>query len=213
MSLMRRKNFSLILGIAAVAALLSSCVGIDAKIKIGDSGAGTLAAEYRLSDELLSLGELDQNKSQLPVPLSRADVENSLKKGKGLSLKSWSSAKSGKDTLIKMSIAFDSIDALVAYLDPAGKLARHTSSGGTDTIDLLLGDDFEPLESDTKELAIKAFESYSFKFSIEAPKPIKSATSSNSAIASRIEGKTAYFDGEMKDIVTTEKAPSFSVSW
>lgn len=213
---MRQKYTKLLPHVAVacfLAVLLTSCVGIDAKIKVEDSGAGDLIAEYRLSDELLSFGQLDENKRQLPLPLSKTDIEDSLGKDNGLSLKSWSSSKSGKDTVIKMDIAFKSLDALVAYLDPQGALARYTNTGGVNSLYFGLGSDYQPLDAETEQLASQAFAPYTFKLSIEAPKAIKTANSSNAVIAARIEGKTASFSGAMKDIVTTEKAPLLDVSW
>ncbi len=216
MSHMKQKStrFLLNTGLLCVAlVLLASCVGVDAKIKLADSGSGDLIAEYRVSNELLSFGELDENKAQLPLPLSRSDVESSLGGKSGLVLKSWSSSKSGKDTVIKMDIGFSSIDALIAYLDPEGKLAHYDRANGVTSLYFSLGRDFAPLDSDGKQLAIEAFDTYTFRLTVEAPKAIKMANSSNAIVSAKIDGKTASFSGAMKDIVTSEKAPAFSVSW
>jgi len=216
MSHMRQKSTRFLLNaglLCVVVVLLASCVGVDAKIRVTDSGSGDLIAEYRVSNELLSLGELDENKAQLPIPLSRSDVESSLGKKNGLVLKSWSSSKSGKDTVIKMDIGFSSIDALIAYLDPEGKLARYDNANGVTSLYFGLGGDFAPLDSDGKHLAIEAFDAYTFRLTVEAPKAIKTADSNNTIVSSKIDGKTASFSGAMKDIVISEKAPALSVSW
>lgn len=200
--------------ILASALLLISCVGIDSKVKISANGSGTVTAEYRLSQELVAFGELEANKSVLPVPLSRADLEKSLAGAKGLSLKSWSSSASGTDLVIKASIDFDSLDSLVFYLDPKGELAKHESlEGGKHRIVFSLGDKMPPLDPDMKAVATQSFMPYSFRFSVEAPSPILTASSDQPSIVARIEGKSARFEGKMGEIVTSEIAPKMELSW
>lgn len=193
--------------------LLSSCVGIDTKVKISENGSGTVVAEYRLSEDLVAFGELEANKDMLPVPLTKEDVENSLKTAKGLSLQSWSSRKDGTDLIVKTTINFDSLDSLMLYLDPEGKLARYSATPSGHNIVFSLGENIPPLDPEMRDLAIEAFSPYSFKFAIELPSAPTEARSENPAITSRIEGKTAYFEGSMKDIITSEMPPSMSVSW
>ncbi|MCE5256286.1 MAG: hypothetical protein LLF89_05490, partial [Spirochaetaceae bacterium] len=74
-------------------------------------------------------------------------------------------------------------------------------------------DDIEVLDPDMKELAVKAFTPYSFRFAIEVPREPKSANSASPAIKARIDGKTAYFEGAMNEIITVDKAPAMSISW
>lgn len=200
--------------IVAFALLLSSCLGIDSRIKISSNGSGTVAAEYRLSQELVAFGELEANRSMLPVPLTRTDLEDSLKGARGLSLKSWSSAASGTDLVIKVAIDFDSLASLMYYLDPRGELARHeTLADGKNRIQFSLGDKMPPLDPDMKTIATQSFLPYSFKFSVETPTTPVLAQSDHQSITARIEGKTAHFEGRMSDIVSTEVAPKMELSW
>lgn len=202
------------LAVSAIALLFTSCVGIDSKVKISANGSGTVTAEYRLSQELVAFGELEANKSVLPVPLTRADLEKSLAGAKGLSLTSWSSSPSGTDLVIKTSIDFDSLDSLVYYLDPRGELATHQSlEGGKHRIVFSLGDKMPPLDPEMKKMATQSFLPYSFRFSVETPGPIMSAVSDQPSIVARIEGKTALFEGKMGEIVSAEIAPKMELSW
>lgn len=201
------------LGCLAMLALLSSCVGIDTKVKITSGGSGTVSAEYRLSEELVSFGELEANKAMLPVPLTKADVENSLRSAPGLHLDSWSSRKDGTDLLIKTVISFDSLDSLMLYLDPKGELAKHSAGAEGHRIVFTVGDRLPSLDADMKQIAQDAFAPYSFKFVVELPSPPKEASSSHPAITVRKEGNTIYFEGQMKEIVATELPPSMTLSW
>lgn len=201
------------LGCLAILALLSSCVGIDTKVKISNGGSGTVSAEYRLSEELVSFGELEANKAILPVPLTKADVENSLRTAPGLHLDSWSSRKDGTDLLIKTVISFDSLDSLMLYLDPKGQLAKHSAGAEGHSIVFTVGDRLPSLDADMKQVAQEAFAPYAFKFVVELPSAPKEASSSNPAVAVRKEGNTVYFEGQMKEIVAAELPPSMKLSW
>ena len=201
------------LGCLAILALLTSCVGIDTKVKISSKGSGIVSAEYRLSEELVSFGELEANKAILPVPLTKADVENSLRSAPGLHLDSWSSKKDGTDLLVKTVISFDSLDSLMLYLDPKGELAKHTTNADGHRIVFTVGDRLPAFDPDMKQIAQDAFAPYSFKFAVELPSPPKDAFSSHPAVSVRRDGNTVYFEGQMKEIVATEEPPSMTLSW
>ncbi len=201
------------IGCLAMMMILTSCVGIDTRVKISDKGSGTVTAEYRLSEELVAFGELEANKAMLPVPLTRADVENSLRASPGLRLASWSSRKDGTDLLVKTVIDFDSLDSLMYYLDPNGKLARHSSGPEGHSIVFTVGDSLPDLDPDMKQIAMEAFAGYDFAFAVELPSPPRNASSDHPAVAVRKDGNTVHFEGTMKDIVGTEQAPSMTLSW
>jgi hypothetical protein len=209
---MRRR---LLFGFAmfAAAIVLSSCVGMDTKVEISSDGSGTVVAEYKISEELAAFGELEANKELLPIPLSREDVEKSLAGSRGLVLKSWSSKKSGSDLIISTAIAFKDLDALMFYLDPSGTLATHNSGSAAQEIRFSLGDRMPTLEPDMRVLAEQAFEPYAFRFSIQLPKAPLYAKSEHPAITKRQDGNTVHFEGRMKDIISTDTAPSMILSW
>ncbi|HCO48627.1 MAG TPA: hypothetical protein DIT55_04070 [Spirochaetaceae bacterium] len=197
----------------AATAFLTSCVGIDTKVKIARNGSGKVEAEYRLSEELVAFGELEANKAILPVPLTREDVENSLRSAEGLRLDSWSSSKDGTDLLIKTVISFDTLDALMYYLDPRGEMARHTNESGVERISFTVGEKLPRFDPDMKSIAEQAFAPYSFSFMVELPSSAKEASSGHPAVTLRQEDTKVYFEGKMKDIVTSEIPPSMGLAW
>ncbi len=207
------KHRAAALGLLAAAILLTSCVGVDTKVKISDKGSGTVAAEYKLSEELVAFGELEDNKALLPIPLTKADVENSLRGAPGLKLDSWSSRKDGTDLIIKTVIAFEGLDALMYYLDPKGRLAKHSLGPEGHSIAFSVGERLPSLDPDMKPIAEEAFSPYDFSFAVELPSPPKSASSDHAAVSVRTVGNTVYYEGKMKDIVASETAPSMFLSW
>jgi len=200
-------------GFFAIMLLLTSCVGIDTKVKISREGSGSVTAVYSLSEELVAFGELEANKAMLPVPLTKQEVEDSLRGISGLSLTSWSSKKDGTDLVISTVIAFDSLYSLMYYLDPQGRLAKHDTSPEGNRIAFTVGDSLPVLDPDMKKIAQEAFAPYSFKFVIELPSAAKEALSGNPAIGARKDGNTVYFEGKMMDVVATELPPSMTISW
>ena len=203
---------------AALAALLCafllfSCMGIDTEVKVSRDGSGTLSAQYRLSSELVAFGELEANRDMIPVPLTESDLRKSLAGVKGLSYRSWSSRKDASDLYITTVIAFDSLDSLVAYLDPQGRMASHTSTAGSQTISFSLGDSIPDLDKDMRDIAREAFTPYTFRFIFDLPEAAREAGSSDPAISVTRDGRKVRFEGKMSDIVTLEKAPLLRLSW
>ena len=193
--------------------LLASCVGVDTEVNISKEGSGSLTAQYRLSQDLVAFGELEANKNLIPVPLSESDVRKSLAGVKGLSFVSWSSRKDSIDLIVKTVISFDSLDSLVLYLDPQGKMASHSSSSDTQTITFNLGDSIPKLDKDMKEIAMEAFAPYTFRFVFNLPSEPRNAKSSDPAISFVRDGKKVRFEGKMSDIVSLATAPALQFSW
>jgi len=193
--------------------LFSSCMGMETTIVINNENSGTVTAEYRLSEELVNFGALEANKSLLPVPLSKADLENSLASAKGLKLVSWSSSKNGTDTLVKTVISFDSLEALMYYLDPQGQMARFSVTGSEKKIIFSMGDKVPPIDDQMKELAKESFAPYTLKFTVSAPSKIIRSASSLEIISAVSDGKKAIFEGKMQDIVTSGEAPVLELTW
>jgi hypothetical protein len=210
---MKRSGFLRVLVLLTLPLSFFSCVGIDSRAQISTEGSGTISAEYRLSKELVSFGEQDSNKALLPIPLTREDLETSLKSSTGLSLQSWSSRKDGDDLVISVTIAFSDIQSLIHFLDPKGQLSNYKENGTDKTLLLSLGDSIPPLDPSMKQMALDAFAPYSMKFAFTFPTPPKSVQSSGTGTKSWIEGKTARFEAAMKDVVTSQDPVTWKIVW
>lgn len=195
------------------AGILASCMGIASEVKISKDGSGTVAAEYRLSEELVAFGQLEANKDMLPVPLTESDVREGLQGAKGLRFVSWSSKKDGTDTLIKTVVAFDSLKALASYLDPEGKLARHESSAEGSKLVFSLGSTLPTFDPEMKKAAKEAFGSYSLVFEFDLPSPPKEFSASSPIIKTSRNGNKVRFEGAMGDIVSGETVPGIVIAW
>jgi hypothetical protein len=188
-------------------------MGMASEVKIAKDGSGTVAAEYRLSEELVAFGQLEANKDMLPVPLTESDVREGLKGAKGLRFVSWSRKKDGTDTLIKTVVAFDSLKALAGYLDPEGKLARHETSAEGSKLVFSLGSTLPAFDPEMKKVAKEAFSSYSLVFEFDLPSPPKEFSASSPIIKTSRNGNKVRFEGAMGDIVSGETVPGIIIAW
>ncbi|MDR1929448.1 MAG: hypothetical protein LBQ44_02355, partial [Treponema sp.] len=103
---------------------LFSCIGTGADINLRQDGSGTLKLEYRMAKDLESLGKFDGNERWPPLPAGRADMERSVKRIEGLSLRSFSSREEGKDLVNSFQLEFSNTEALSAFLDSTGQKVR-----------------------------------------------------------------------------------------
>jgi len=210
---MKRSNTLSILFSIAALLLLGSCMGIDTEVKVSSGGSGTVVANYRLSEELISFGELEGNKDMLPVPLSEADLKKGLSGAQGLSFVSWSRKKDGNDTLVKTVIAFDNLDALVRYLDPQGTLASHETTAGGERISFTLGENMPSIDPQMRQIAQEAFSPYTFSFVFRLPKAPTQVLSVHPAVKVTRDGSVVRFEGGMKDIIADATAPAVTLEW
>jgi hypothetical protein len=147
----------------ALSVLLSSCFGVDSKITISQNGSGVIVLQYRVSEELQSLGELDGNAGRPPVPAGRIDIERSVERIEGLSLSSYAEKRQGPDRIYSLTLAFTGLDALVAFLNDS--LGRASLDRNSLSLSLSAGG---ALDSGLKALVEEHFSGYDFRLSVQS---------------------------------------------
>ncbi len=58
--------------------LLSSCIGIESRIRISNDGSGQLTLKYRVSRLITNLESTEKNGNVVPLPLSREEFERTV---------------------------------------------------------------------------------------------------------------------------------------
>ncbi len=207
----RKYFFAAIL--AAPILLFSSCLGVEADVKISASGSGAIDLEYRMSEELVAFGELDANKTLLPVPVSRSDFERGISAYKGLKLESWSDSKDGTDLVVKARVSFDDLSSLTKFLDPRGNLASYSENAGKKTLRFVFGEPLGELDAETAALAAEALAPYSMKLTLRLPSPPTESTARGEGTKAWIEGQSAKFESSMKGIALSPQPAGWTVSW
>jgi hypothetical protein len=149
-----------------VSLLLLSCVGTASWITFNQDGSGLIHLEYRISQELEAMGKQDGNEKWLPIPAGRADMERTAARVSGLSLVSYSSRVSGKDSVHIAEFSFDSADALCAFLDSQGQQCKADFNGKRMVFSFPQLNESNP---EYKKMISEALYGYDFSFSLAMP--------------------------------------------
>jgi hypothetical protein len=90
------------------------------------------------------MGQMDGNERWLPVPVGKADFERSMDRLPGMKLLSCTEKADNKDIIVEASLSFDSMDALLRFLNglsPVNSPAKavYSDDNGTARLSLNLG--------------------------------------------------------------------------
>jgi hypothetical protein len=143
--------------------LLLSCIGVDSTINISRDGSGTIEVQYRVSEELQSLGELDGNESRPTVPVGELDIRRSVDRIEGLSLESFTEKRQGPERLYTVTLSFTGIDALTAFLNDS--LGRASLTRNSLSLSLSEGG---KLDSSLKDLIRQQSQGYTFRLRVQS---------------------------------------------
>jgi hypothetical protein len=156
--------------------LLVSCLGVESGITLNDNGSGKLAFQYRISKMFTSLekNEAEADRPELPLPVSKQDLEQSLAKVKGVTLTGAEQTETDTDIVLKGEIRFDSVAALNKsglFDDMPVVLSKE---GGQTVFTQLIADAREPLDQETLDAYRQFFDGYEIVLKVTAPKAIVS---------------------------------------
>jgi hypothetical protein len=144
-----------------------SCIGVSANITIRKNGSGFITLEYRISDELESLGKLDGNARWPPVPAGRADFERTVARIPSMRISSFSSKRRDGDLINRVKLHFGDTGALLKFLDALGTGASLARENGRNLLALDFGGGEGPVESALAELATEMLAGYSLSLAID----------------------------------------------
>jgi hypothetical protein len=154
--------------------LLSSCIGIESRIRISNDGSGQLTLKYRVSQLITHLESTETNGNVVPLPLSREEFERTVKNTDGLELVSYSRKKDGVDIHIEAKVNFNSIEALSAMDNRNENSFSLRSEQGNRVISQIIyaGSDGEAPTRDSLEMIGTFFSGYNLTFIVETPTEI-----------------------------------------
>jgi hypothetical protein len=207
--------------VSLIALFLSSCIGVRANITIRNNGTGTIDLEYRISRIAESLGKLDGNEGWPPLPVGRADFERTITRIDGLRLSSFSSRDDEKDRVVKVTVDFSNLEALIGFLDAPGQRARLTREGQKYRISLALGGGAQSQDPDLLELMETAFEGYDMELGFSLPRdPTLTLTDGTGqkidtlpAGNVRASGRSVRFSSPMAALLLTKEPVLMEILW
>jgi hypothetical protein len=154
---------------ALAAFMLTACLGMKTEIEIKRNGSGTADMTYRISNELFSLGATGGNEGLPPIPVGRDDFERTFNRIQGMEMTSYSEKEDGGDRLILVKSKFDSLDALVSFLDASGKQATLERKDGKTVLSLKLDIDKTAVDASLAPMLPVIFDNYFFDFAASLP--------------------------------------------
>ena len=198
---------------------LVSCLGVSSHIAITSNGSGTIRQEFRISQELQSMGNTDGTEGSLPVPTGKEDIERTADRIAGISLVSYSQRQDEKDLIINAEFSFDSPEALSALMEndeqqlkidlKNKKIRLHLSSGDSDSD-----------ANSFKSMMAAAFLGYNFSFSLAVPGTAKAAWFDENGKAVQqypgtlvVRNNSVEYNIPMGELMFLEKALELEISW
>ena len=191
--------------------VLASCVGIDSRLTIRDDGSGTLTLTYRVSQLVAELGLSTTGTSAIPLPLTRADFDRSLKNTAGkVRLTRFDRSEDERDITIRADLAFDTFDALAGLDAFRAADLKLTTAGSLSTFSQVIAKaPTEPVSADALQMLDALFADYRLSFVLVTPRPIQT-TSLGTLSADK---KTLTYSASVKEVVTTGTDLLMSAGW
>ena len=197
--------------------LFISCMGAASQVSFASDGSGSILLEYRISAELESLGRLDGNQYQPPVPAARTDLERSVARISGIDLVSYSSRHDGKDIIHRAELSFSSPEALAAFFDSSGRQFRIDFPGRKITISLT---ETATIDTEFKKFADSILQEYEFSVSFTVPGIARTEwVDGDGSIINHfpgvcfVSGATVQYTVPMAEIVFLESPLFLEISW
>ncbi len=207
--------------VLAVVPFFISCVGVKADIAIQRSGGGTIALAYRISRMVESMGKMDGNERWLPLPAGRPDLERTVARIDGLSLRSFSSKQDEQDVSVDAVLDFTNLQALVSFLDSTGRSALLETANGQQSLTLRIAEGGGALDADLERLVRTMFSGYALELNFSFPEiPTisfldnkKAIVDAPPAVVARIVQNRASFTSAMPDILGIKNPVVLKISW
>jgi hypothetical protein len=203
------------------AVLFGSCAGVTANIVIRRDGSGTVTLEYRIAQALESLGKLDGNERWLPVPVGKADFERSAARVPGLTVVSFSSKQTVRDTICQVKMNFASLDALASFLDASGQRVTLVRDGGRTGLTLSVGGYGINADTDLLALVPVVTEGYALEFQFSLPAGascrvldvLGAAKTAPPAGALQVRGSQVEYAVPLADILASAEPVILEILW
>jgi len=200
---------------------LNSCIGISADIQMRRDGSGKIALEYRFSQMAETVGKQDGNERWQIIPVGRADWERTVARVDGIKLASFSSRSDKNDIVNRVALEFNNTDALLKFLDPAGKRAYLKSENGANSLYLILN---EPASSQDAELLalmkqVSAGYKVNIRFSAQGNSALAITDGSGNALANVhnaqavSQGKKVSLAIDTGELLSREDGLGVIISW
>jgi hypothetical protein len=216
-----KKHFVMILTAIMTTLMLAACLGLKTEIDIKRNGNGTINMEYRISEELFSMGALSGNENSPPVPVGKKDFEQTFNRIPGIEMTSYSEKEDENDRIFLIKSKFDNLEALANLLDSQGRqvVVEHKNGKTFLTVSFDIND--EDIDPDFIAILPIVFEDYYMDFTITLPNNCEvsyigadgNALSAMPYGETTVTAKSVDFYSSMGDLFTETETSAMVISW
>jgi hypothetical protein len=201
---------------------LVSCIGVKAGISVDAEGKGRISLEYRILREFEALGRLDGNEAWPVIPSGKADLERSLERLPGMTMRSFSQKNEGDDTVLRAEMDFSSVENLLPFLDAWGERAFYQDENGKKRLSLCLNPGGKTYDPQLIAIVSRFSEAYVWELSLTGPGTVSlvAKDGKGNPLAELPEGakleengKTARFSIAPAGILSRENGLILDFSW
>lgn len=205
-----------------------SCTGVRADIVIQAGGSGTITMEYSVSQLLENIGKLDGNERWLTVPVGEADFRRTVERLDGVRLVSFASRESSRGSapdgasamiIHKVKLSFDTIDALLGFLDSIGSHTALVTTNGKNRLSLTLTQEKSDIDPDVLALFASVSSGYEYTVSVSVPSEgslsLLDADGNRLAIAGAEvrQGNPLLFSVPMGTLLSVKEGVMMEITW
>lgn len=191
--------------IAAVAAMLSSCLDVTVDLDVSansDGGySGDVRFEYRLDPDFASLGAQNNSDDIMPLPITRRDAERTALRSDGIHLKDYTRTTLDDGAVrAVMNFSFDTLDDLGTLLGTAVEGGKNGITIGLPSSDL---NEAGIMDSLILDLAGDR----GLEIHVRAPSAVADVSQGES------NGRDASLTVSWRDLLTGGGSDTWEVSW
>ncbi|MBN1523498.1 MAG: hypothetical protein JW904_03340 [Spirochaetales bacterium] len=198
--------------IALAGVMFLSCIGTESTMKLNENGSGNLVFQYRISQMFKSLGDSDgegEKENEAPFPISKEEVEKSLKELEGVKINSVEEWEDEQDVYVKMDIDFTNVESLSKASMFENMPITLTTEGGRTVYTQLISKGDEPADPESVTAMESYFAGYELSMLITAPKQIIAHNRGELSNGSR----TVKFSISMIDFMQINEKTELIISW
>jgi hypothetical protein len=191
--------------------LFISCLGIENTYTINDNGSGRMVFQYRISQMFKSLGkqEAQEEKKDVPFPITKAELEKSISKVEGLKVVSVTQWEDESDVYIKGEIEFVNIETLNKSEMLSGMPISFSRDGEMTTFAQVIMEKRDPVDEESLKSYESMFEGYMIILQVNAPRTIISANLGEISP----DGRSVTYKISMADFMKMTARTELRVIW
>jgi len=205
------KRSALVILLAAVMIIMTSCLTIQSELNIENDGSGSLKLSYRISRMVQEIGRVDSNNTLVPLPVNEEDFRGIVEESEEITLNDFSYSSDAEYIYIEADLNFSSARALSLLLGgAAGDNVVFNADEGTYTLTQRIYEGLGgPISEDSDKMLETYFNNDSVRCLVTTESDIRDAGIGRIGDNTR----TALYEASISEIVRSQTPVTFTVRW